>query len=138
MKKYADYKICGIHYTPSILFTIWNCSLPSLISLLTAREETTHCGCFSSFLHSILTALVSFCLFFTWLSRDQDGGKERNSGRRNHNNYTCAKVPCDRQELLQRSSEPIIHVHFSWDSFRSGGQQLIRYVFIKGLVLTLA
>lgn len=65
-------------------------------------------------------------------------GKEGNSGRRNHNNYACTKVPSDRLEPLQRSSEPIIHAHFSWDSFRSGGQQLIIYVFIEGLVLTLA
>lgn len=65
-------------------------------------------------------------------------GKERNSGRRNNNNYTHANFPCDRLELLQRSSEGIIHVHFSWDSFGSGGQQLMRYVFIEGLALTLA
>lgn len=45
--------------------------------------------------------------------------------------------PCDRLELPQRSSEPIIHVHFSWDSFRPGGEKLIRDVFIEGLVLTL-
>ena len=76
MKKWPDYKIYSVRCTPSILFTIWNYSLPSLISLLTAHEETTHFVCFSCFLHSILTVLVSFCLFFIWLSRDQ--GRERN------------------------------------------------------------
>lgn len=34
--------------------------------------------------------------------------------------------PRDRLELPQRSSEPIILVHFSWDSFRPGGEKLIR------------
>jgi len=49
---------------------------------------------------------------------------------RNYNNYACAKVTCNAPELLQRSSGPIIHMHFSWDSFRS--------IFIEDLVLTLA
>lgn len=99
MRKWPDYKICSVHYTPSILFTIWNCSLPSLISLLSAHKQTTYFGWFSCFIHSILTVLVLSGFFMALQGPGQ--WKERNSDRRNHKNYTCAKaVSCFRDLSL--------------------------------------
>lgn len=92
--------------------------------------------CLFSSQYSNSASMILPCLYMALQGPGQ--GKGRNSGRRNNNNYTRAKFPCDRLELLQRSSEPVIHVHFSWDSFGSGGQQLMRYVFIESLALTLA
>lgn len=99
MRKWSDYKICSVHYTPSILFTIWNCSLPSLMSLLSAHKQTTYFVWFSCFIHSILTVLILSCFFMALQGPGQ--WKEGNSGKRNHKNYTSVKaVSCVRDRSL--------------------------------------